>query len=190
MTENMPSETVTAVITKDMMIGEVVSTYPPVADVFLSYGLHCVGCHVNAFETIEQGAMSHGITEEEVDEMVAEANTYLSELSASSETVLVTAKAIEKLRLLSAEEGKDSWGLRVGVLAGGCSGFKYELEFEEKAKEGDIVLNEGFPLFIDPESMGMLHGARIDYHDGLSGSGFKVDNPNAKSNCGCGKSFA
>jgi iron-sulfur cluster assembly accessory protein len=177
-------------ITKDMMIGDAVSQHPAIADVLLSYGLHCVGCHVNAFETIEQGAAGHGMTPEEIDEMVAEANSYLVQLASASDTVLVTAKAIEKLRLLSAEEGKNSWGLRVAVQAGGCSGFRYELEFEEKAKDDDIVLTEGFTLFIDPESYAMLRGARVDYIDGLSGSGFKIENPNAKSGCGCGKSFS
>jgi iron-sulfur cluster assembly accessory protein len=186
----MTSETTHAVVTKDMMIGDAVSAHPAIADVLLSYGLHCVGCHVNAFETIEQGALGHGMSEEEVDEMVAEANQYLQQLANSSDTVLVTAKAIEKLRLLSAEEGKENWGLRVAVQPGGCSGFRYELEFEEKEKEGDTVLTEGFKVFIDPESYSMLRGARIDYVDGLSGSGFKVDNPNAKNACGCGKSFA
>ena len=186
----MTEQALHGTIAKDMLIGEVVAEHPAVADVFLSYGLHCVGCHVNAFETIEQGAMSHGMSVEEVDEMVAEANTYLQQMQANAGAFSVTPKAIEKLKLLAAEEGKESWGLRVEVIPGGCSGFKYNLEYEEKAKETDEVVNEGFPLFIDPESKEMLLGARLDYIDGLSGSGFKIDNPNAKSNCGCGKSFA
>jgi iron-sulfur cluster assembly accessory protein len=186
----MTEQAVSQTIAKDMLIGEVVSTHPAVADVFLSYGLHCVGCHVNAFETIEQGAMSHGMSVEEVDEMVAEANSYLTQLTANAGVFSVTKKAIEKLKVLAAEEEKESWGLRVEVIPGGCSGFKYNLEFEAKAKETDEVLDEGFPLFIDPDSKEMLLGAKLDYIDGLSGSGFKIDNPNAKSNCGCGKSFS
>ncbi len=177
-------------ITKEMMIGDAVSQYPAIADVFLSYGLHCVGCHVNAYETIEQGAMGHGMNEEEVAEMIAEANAYILESSKPREGFALTPKAIQKLHELAAEDGKASWGLRVEVQAGGCSGFRYNLEFEEKAKADDIVLKEGFPIFIDTESRKMLEGAILDYVDGLSGSGFKVDNPNAKSHCGCGKSFS
>jgi iron-sulfur cluster assembly protein len=176
-------------ITKDMMIGEVVAKYPQVADVFLSYGLHCVGCHVNAYESIEMGAMGHGMTPEEVDEMVAEANLYMEQQEKATEEFTATTRAIAKLKALAAEENKASWGLRVEVQPGGCSGFRYNLEFEEKPKEGDSVIDCGYKLFVDKESTEMLLGAKLDYIEGLQGSGFKIDNPNAKSSCGCGKSF-
>jgi iron-sulfur cluster assembly protein len=179
----------TGPINKDMMIGDVVQKYPQVADVFLSYGLHCVGCHVNAYETIEQGAMGHGMTPEEVEEMVAEANTYITDSENPKQEFTATTRAISKLKELAAEENKNSWGLRVEVQAGGCSGFRYNLEFEEKTKENDIVIDPGFKLYVDPESNQMLMGATLDYVEGLNGSGFKVNNPNAKSHCGCGKSF-
>ncbi len=178
-----------ALITKDMTIGEVVATYPEIADVFLSYGLHCVGCHVNAYETIEMGAMGHGMSLEEVDEMVAEANLYLEQASAPKEGFSITPKAITKLQELAAEEGKHGWGLRVEVQAGGCSGFRYNLEYEEKPKDDDVVYSEGFQVFFDKDSAQMLQGASLDYIDGLGGSGFKINNPNAKASCGCGKSF-
>ena len=182
-------ETTVAKVTKDMMIGEVVAQYPEVADVFLSYGLHCVGCHVNAYETIEQGSMGHGMTEEEVDEMVAEANRYLEAADAPKGQFTMTEKAAKKLVVLAEEEGKKGWGLRVEVQAGGCSGYKYNLEFEENPKETDTILTEHYPIYLDAESEAMLQGATLDWIDGLNGSGFKVDNPNAKSHCGCGKSF-
>ena len=184
------SETTTVAITKDMMIGETVMKYPQVADVFLSYGLHCVGCHVNAYESIEQGAMGHGMTSEDVEEMVAEANLYLAQASAPQEEFMATMKAVDKLKALSAEEGKSGWGLRVEVQAGGCSGYKYNLEFEEKAKEHDVIIDGGFRMFLDAESAKMLKGAKLDWVDGLNGAGFKINNPNAHNECGCGKSFS
>ena len=183
-------EQTTTLVTKDMLIGDAVSQYPGIADVFLSYGLHCVGCHVNAFESIEMGALGHGMTPEEVDEMMEEANAYLTELQKPRTGFSVTQKALGKLHELAADEGKQSWGLRVEVQTGGCSGFRYNLEFEEKPKENDTVLSEDFPIFMDADSKQMLEGASLDYVDGLSGSGFKINNPNAKSHCGCGKSFS
>lgn len=179
-----------ALITKDMLIGEAVSQHPEVADVFLSYGLHCVGCHVNAYESIEQGSLGHGMSTEEVDEMIAEANRYLTELEKPKGPFSVTPKAYTKIKQLASEEGKATWGLRVEVQAGGCSGYKYNLEFEEKPRENDTILEEEFKIFIDKESEQMLQGASLDWIEGLNGAGFKINNPNAKSSCGCGKSFS
>lgn len=185
----MQTQTTSVPIQRDMMIGDVVAKYPAVADVFLSYGLHCVGCHVNAYETIEQGSMGHGMTDEEVDEMVAEANDYLERLHANKDTFTITKKAVDKLLALSAEEEKKMIGLRVAVHAGGCSGYKYALDFTDEKAADDTVYDEGYPVFVDPASKEHLKGATLDYIDGLNGSGFKIDNPNAKSHCGCGKSF-
>jgi hybrid cluster-associated redox disulfide protein len=66
-------------ISRDMSIGEVVQKYPSTAPIIMSYGLHCVGCHVAAWETLEQGCRGHGMPEEMIDEMIAEINEYLQE---------------------------------------------------------------------------------------------------------------
>jgi len=66
-------------INKEMTIGEVVQKYPSTAEVFMSYGLHCIGCHVSAFETLEQGATGHGMNEETINKMVGEANKVANE---------------------------------------------------------------------------------------------------------------
>src|SRR3989344_5290405 len=66
-------------ITKEMQVGDVVKKYPQTADIFMSYGLHCVGCHASYFETLEQGAMGHGMDEETVDKMVEDANEVAKE---------------------------------------------------------------------------------------------------------------
>lgn len=84
--------------------------------------------------------------------------------------------------------------LRVGVRAGGCSGFSYDLCFDTERAEDDVitVLPSGageLTLLVDPDSAPLLAGATLDYHDGLEGAGFAIANPNAARTCGCGRSF-
>ena len=180
----MQEQTAHGPISKDMMIGEVVMQYPQVADVFLSYGLHCVGCHINQYETIEQGALGHGMMPEDVDEMVTEANLYLQQADAPDEEFTATSAAIAKLKILAAEENKSSWGLRVG-LEGDCCSAKYVLEFEEKPKENDTVIDAGFKLFLDPYAQEKLQGGKLDWIEGPTGAGFKIQK-GKKGACGCG----
>ena len=80
--------------------------------------------------------------------------------------------------------------LRVGVRAGGCSGFSYVLAFEETAREDDEVIEQdGVRVLVDPKSVTILAGTVLDYSSGLSGQGFVFKNPNATGGCGCGSSF-
>lgn len=82
-------------------------------------------------------------------------------------------------------------GLRVSVTGGGCSGFQYGMALEAEAKEEDTVVECGaVKIFIDPASAPMLSGVTIDFLNGLEGSGFKFENPNATNSCGCGSSFS
>jgi iron-sulfur cluster assembly accessory protein len=81
-------------------------------------------------------------------------------------------------------------GLRVFVSGGGCSGLQYGMAFETTGEEDDVVFESaGVPVFVDPVSIMYLQGATIDYADSLMGGGFKIENPNAVSSCGCGSSF-
>ena len=105
----------------------------------------------------------------------------------------VTSIAAEKISELLSEEGKPSAGLRVFVQGGGCSGFQYGLMIEEGEPSADvdrIVESNGVRLFVDPISVRYLKGAEVDFVDNLSGGGFTIKNPNAKSTCGCGSSFS
>ena len=81
-------------------------------------------------------------------------------------------------------------GLRLRVVGGGCSGFSYELGWEDAEQEGDQVVEaSGVKVYVDPMSAPYLSGAQIDFVDSLYGSGFSINNPNAKGSCGCGHSF-
>ena len=85
------------------------------------------------------------------------------------------------------EEGKPEWGLRLRVVGGGCSGFSYELGWEDAVQEGDEVIESaGVKVYVDPNSVQYVGGAQIDYVDSLYGSGFSINNPNSKGSCGCG----
>ena len=104
--------------------------------------------------------------------------------------IVLTAKAVEMVKDAIAHEGLSDHGIRVGVMGGGCAGFQYSMDFEKEPRPDDAVFEqEGVKLYIDPMSSMYLQGVTIDYVVGLQGAGFKFDNPNAKSTCGCGSSF-
>lgn len=104
--------------------------------------------------------------------------------------VMLTEKAAEMVRVAMEREGARGFGLRVGVVGGGCSGFQYNLAFEEKPGTGDAVFEQsGVTIFVDSTSRPHLQGMTLDYITGLHGAGFKFLNPNATRTCGCGTSF-
>lgn len=107
--------------------------------------------------------------------------------------ITVTSTAAEKIQELLSEEGKTDSGLRVFVQGGGCSGFQYGLMIEEHASDPDsdrVFDSNGVRLYVDPISIRYLKGAEVDFVDNLTGGGFTIRNPNAKSTCGCGSSFS
>ena len=106
--------------------------------------------------------------------------------------LIITDRAAEEVRkFMEAEQVPvESAGLRVSVLPGGCSGFKYSLNIEERALEDDAVVEvSGVRVFVDGFSMQYLSGVTIDYTSSMQGSGFTFSNPNASGGCGCGSSF-
>lgn len=106
--------------------------------------------------------------------------------------LVLTEKAAAEVRKFMAAEQmpEDTAGLRVSVLPGGCSGFKYSLNIEERALDDDMVVAvSGVRLFVDGFSAQYLSGVTIDYVSSMQGSGFTFDNPNASGGCGCGSSF-
>lgn len=105
--------------------------------------------------------------------------------------LILTDNAAAKLAKLKAAEGNDALMLRVYVTGGGCSGFSYGFDFAEEVEEDDATFDNGDAvLVVDSLSYPYLAGSTIDYTEGLEGSRFVVDNPNATTTCGCGSSFS
>ena len=104
--------------------------------------------------------------------------------------IQLTERAVDKVKeILETQDPKPS-GLRIAVVGGGCSGFSYSMAFETKPGLLDKTYSfDGLSVFVDQASMLYLDGASVDYVETLEGSGFKFDNPNVKSTCGCGSSF-
>src|SRR5215467_12697211 len=105
--------------------------------------------------------------------------------------VILTSKAIAKVKEIMAQQNPVPSGLRVGVVGGGCSGFSYSMSFENAAGMMDKVFDfDGLKVYVDATSVMYLNGCTVDYLETLEGAGFKFENPNVKSTCGCGSSFS
>ena len=104
----------------------------------------------------------------------------------------ITERAATQIRKMLAKRGLGETGLRLGVKAGGCSGFEYTFGWEQSPKETDLVVEgpDGAKVFVDPRSLRVLDGTVLDYDTNLISKGFMLDNPHAKSTCGCGVSFS
>ena len=175
-------------ITKDMTIGEMVQKYPSAAETLMAEGVHCVGCGAAYFETIEQGLLGHGRSDEEVEAVVKKLNDSIPKES-GDENLTVTENAAKKAKELLDKRGKNE-SLRIEVTPGGCAGNEYNFSFEAGKKDDDHVIEVGGVRFlVDNKSKEILKGSKIDYVDALTGAGFKISNPNAKRTCGCGQSF-
>ena len=103
----------------------------------------------------------------------------------------LTPGAVAKVKEIMAQQNPTPTGLRLSVVGGGCSGFSYSMAFENGAGMMDKVYDfEGLKVYVDATSLMYLGGARVDYVETLEGAGFKFENPNVKSTCGCGSSFS
>ena len=103
----------------------------------------------------------------------------------------ITTQAIAKVQDMAIKQNLVDHGLRIMVVGGGCSGFSYDMDFDEGEQPGDFVLEEdGLKIFVDPMSFQYLDGTKVDYIESFKFSGFHFENPNASRTCGCGSSFA
>ena len=104
--------------------------------------------------------------------------------------ITLTDKAANKVREILTHEHKANGALRVGVKGGGCSGFTYTLDIDEKEFKNDQVFEDkGIKIIVDAKSFVFLNGTRLDYRESLTEAGFTFENPNAVRSCGCGSSF-
>ena len=114
----------------------------------------------------------------------------MNQMSSKNSPIQVSDAAAKRVKVLIEEEENDALKLRVFITGGGCSGFQYGFSFDEKVNDGDTEIDHlGITLLVDPMSFQYLLGAEIDYTEGLQGARFVINNPNAKTTCGCGSSF-
>ena len=112
------------------------------------------------------------------------------ESSPKTAPVILTPNAVAKVKEIMAQQDPMPAGLRIGVVGGGCSGFSYSMNFENSPGMMDKVLTfDDLKVFVDATSLMYLNGCTVDYLETLEAAGFKFDNPNVKSTCGCGSSF-
>src|SRR5436190_3677280 len=114
-----------------------------------------------------------------------------TEITYHAKGIVLSEVGAQKVHEYLSSQGTDSSsaGLRVGVKGGGCSGFQYQLAFDEQ-RDGDVVFeSHGLKLLVDGPSLPYVDGSEIDYVDSLQGAGFQVNNPNVVAACGCGSSF-
>ena len=105
--------------------------------------------------------------------------------------IAISQNAADQIQKMLAKNGLEGGGLRVGIKAGGCSGYEYTFAWEKepRATDGVFVAPGGARIFVDPKRYGLLHGTELAYDTSLMSRGFQFNNPNAKSTCGCGLSF-
>ena len=118
------------------------------------------------------------------------ATTTIPEVSKKA-PITLTANAVAKVKEIMAQQNPVPAGLRIGVVGGGCSGFSYSMQIDNGAGMMDKTFDmDGLKVFVDATSVMYLNGATVDYVETLEGAGFKFENPNVKSTCGCGSSFS
>ncbi len=126
-----------------------------------------------------------------MSEMEAQQQTTRSPETATPKTITLTPAAVDWVKRIRSKEEKDGQALRLGVKAGGCSGFSYFMGFTTAEKPGDLVLvYDGLTVYVDPRSLEVLDGTTVDYERGLLGTGIQFKNPRVKKSCGCGESFS
>ena len=126
--------------------------------------------------------------------MTVQAETTTVEIATEApvqDGIVLTAEAAAKVKSLLEQEGRDDLTLRVAVQPGGCSGLRYQLYFDDRSLDGDVVhVFDGVSVVTDRMSAPYLSGASVDFVDTIEKQGFTIDNPNAGSSCACGDSFS
>ncbi|MGE3341272.1 MAG: DUF1858 domain-containing protein [Candidatus Altimarinota bacterium] len=175
-------------ITGDMIVGDVVALFPEAADIINSYGLHCVGCHANAFETLEQGLMGHGYTEEHLKSLLEELNEYWEEINegnpkqlpkeAEEMKITVTEFALKKILEIADREKKPEIIIRIEAKKFGDT-VKYAMNFIEQSEihpdEKVFSFKKGKILIaVDKWNYKNINGLKVDYVEEEDREGFKM----------------
>ncbi len=174
-------------ITKEMTIGEVVNIHPEAATIMLKYGLHCVGCAVNPFESIENGCLGHGMDSETINNLVADLNKKAVDKKENENKINLTDFAREKFLQFMKEERKDDYGIRVGVVINNEGTIEYSLDFaDHPAPSEERIEGNGIKFFVERDVLSVVNGVEIDYINDERGSGFKIEKTSGSGGCGSG----
>lgn len=173
----------TPVIDGSMNVLEILALHPDAGDILAAYGLHCHGCAFGSMDSLEEGAYAHGLTDDDVSNMVVDLEELLRTSPPKPKTFTLTEAAAKALLDIAKNEGKDMCILQ--VLSDGVGGFC--MEFGETMPEGDVVFTaptiDDVKLCISPAVLQRVGGGAVDLRDGR----FKLDlPPSAKTGCGCG----
>ena len=171
------------IVTKDMTIGDILKNHPEAVEIMLSYGLHCVGCQVQFWETLEGGCLGHGFEEKKINELVRDINAAIKEVPESKE-FYATSKAAKKLKEMAEKEKKPAV-LRINVISGGCAGLHYDLDFDEEKQTDVRIESQGIVFVMNKDSKKLIKGGNIDYLDTSDDKGFRISNQNTSESCGC-----
>lgn len=160
----------------DITIAHALEKFPQIGPILAQYGVHCIGCHISGYESLEEGLMAHGFTEEDIDSILKEMNEALEFVPEQvakppGKPVELSRIAAEKIRELLKAQGKEGYCLRIRVLPGESN---YWMGFEREKAESDILRElEGIKLILDPESDSQLDNYTIEYIETPEEKGFK-----------------
>lgn len=170
-------------ITRGTTVAQAVAAFPAAQGILLSHGLHCAGCAVSAFESIEDGCIRHGMSGEEIDSLLEELNRVAAGQPPvpSSPVISVTPAAVDRLAAMQKSEGKAGWGVRVVAVAGQKpSGPDFELDFEKEQSPDDLVSSFcghdclALDFFVAKKILPLVSGAVIDFRESVQSSGFSI----------------
>ncbi len=174
----MPSELLK--FTGKELISEVLDQMPEAQEVFAAHGLACAGCHINVYETVEQGVLGHGMDDEMLRRLLQDLNDAAENLAlvpgAAPKNPELTKKARDKVLEFQKAQSSEGHGFKIQVED--ISGeFSYYLDFLEKPEKGDVIIESlGINLFLDKESLRLLQNYQIDYGKNDAGEeGFKIE---------------
>lgn len=167
-------------ITKEMTMFDIMEKVPGAEDVMLAYGLHCVGCFVNSSESLEEGAMGHGLTKGDIIHMVREINAMTPEevqTGVQQEGITLTDKAIQQIQIFQKEKKKKGWPLQIEYLdlPNGQKDFFIEFVPKELHHQHKILFCSDVALLIAKDNLRDLQGLSIDYEKGKQGEGFRFN---------------
>lgn len=177
-------------ITKEMTIGKIIELYPQVTDTLLGYGLHCVGCSVNPYETLEQGILGHGMEEDTMQSLLDEVNMVVTKKAPyemNPDGITISPNAVDAIETMLAEDGKEGFGLKIEATKTD-NGLDYYLDLTAEAEENEETKEwQGIQYFISKESLDLMKPSVIDYISMPSGEGFKIIDLSEEERCPCDK---